>query len=518
MRECRLPRRAALYFRCAWKGWFASLTIKRRLGVSNMLMLIVPVILIIVASVGVLAAFIGVYQDAFHRLASPESASFAKSNLSNFAQKYEGQAPAKRQRSLDILKLTLGITGFRFSFDIAGETVYSNFTDLDAQALQAMPFSPFDYQDHSLLFMGDKVVAVFERFTVDGKDALILAVNSERTQEDSGLESQAERFMSYYLGVVILLAVGVIALTNGVLTARVAKSLLTPLEQLSQGAKQIQQGNLDFELHYDRNDEFRRVFDDFDDMRIRLRNSVQSRLREDESQREFIAGISHDLRTPLTTIRGYAEGLRDGVAATPERQKKYLDMICRKSGEMEKLVERLFLLSKLETGHMPFRIVKTELCAWMATVLQAAKEEFAAKGVEIALLLPRQDVFVPLDGEQMRWVIMNLLENSAKYKVAECVHVRIVVSLPEGLDVVCITVADDGPGIPEASRQKIFDIFYRADASRTRPETGSGLGLAIVRRIVEGHGGKIEAHNQNGLTIQILLKKRLSSEKGGLPE
>lgn len=489
------------------------MTIKRKIGLSNLLMLIVPVLLIIVASIGVLAAFIGVQQGAFRQLSSPESALFAKGSISSFAEHYNKKASFQRDRSLNMLKLTLGMAGFRFSFAIDGQPMYSSLTDEDKLAVTGSIPSYGNYSDKSLLMVGDKVILVRQLFEVDGKTAVITAVNSARAQTGGEITEQAEMFITYYILVVVILAVSVIALTNGVLTARLAKSLLTPLTRLSVGAKQIQQGNLYFEMSYDKNDEFLQVFHDFDDMRIRLRDTVENRLRDDESQRAFIAGISHDLRTPLTTIRGYAEGLRDGVASTAEKQRKYLDVICRKSSEMERMVERLFLLSKLETGRMPLNTVKTPLCEWFSEYVQSTRDEWREKGVELSVTLPSREVCVSLDSEQMHWIMSNLLENSAKYKSGDCANVRITLSLPQAQDIACVTVSDDGPGIAGDEISHVFEMFYRADRARTRPETGSGLGLAIVKRIVQAHGGTIEAFNQNGLTIRILLSLWSGEEK-----
>ncbi|HVI42154.1 MAG TPA: HAMP domain-containing sensor histidine kinase, partial [Anaerovoracaceae bacterium] len=243
---------------------------------------------------------------------------------------------------------------------------------------------------------------------------------------------------------------------------------------------------------------------DFDEMRRRLKNSVDLQLKYEMDKQELVAGISHDLRTPLTVIKGYVEGLRDGVANTPEKQQKYLDMIYKKACDMDFLVDNLFLFSKMDTDHYPFHFQSTEIRGYLDEFFHQAKEEFLQKGLDISFEDHCvNDIDVKLDREEMGRVLINILENSVKYKTEESGKVKAM--LKQADDNMVLTVADDGPGVEMDDLSKLFTRFYRGDPSRTNPHEGSGLGLAIAKHIVTAHEGAITARNHHGLEITITL-------------
>jgi len=310
--------------------------------------------------------------------------------------------------------------------------------------------------------------------------------------------------MRTYIIIIFGLSLMVIAVTNGVISAITSKKITVPLDLLSYGAEQIKNGNLDYKINYDSNDEFGAAITNFDEMRTRLRQSIQTQLKYEEDRKELVAGISHDLRTPLTAIKGYVKGLKDGVANTPEKQQHYRDIIYTKACEMDVLVDTLFLFSKLDTGHLPFYFEKVKLKDYLGEFINLKTEDFAGKGLRIAYhnSCP-PDTFVKLDADQMNRVFINILENSAKYKSLDRCHVDFGVSR-NGEEVV-IEIRDDGPGVPEEILPNLFNSFYRGDASRSNPTESSGLGLSIAERIVKAHKGTISAQNKNGLAIMIKL-------------
>lgn len=149
---------------------------------------------------------------------------------------------------------------------------------------------------------------------------------------------------------------------------------------------------------------------DFDEMRQRLKDSVEMQLKFEMDKQELVAGISHDLRTPLTVIKGYVEGLRDGVANTPLKQQNYLDMIYKKSCDMDSLVDNLFLFSKMDTDHYPFHFQNTKIGTYLNEYINQAKEEFRRKGLDISFENNCiQDIYVKLDREEMGRVLTNIL-------------------------------------------------------------------------------------------------------------
>ena len=273
---------------------------------------------------------------------------------------------------------------------------------------------------------------------------------------------------------------------------------------MSYGADQIKRGNLDFDMKYEAEDEFMQVCSDFDEMRMRLKESVQSKLKYEENRKELVAGISHDLRTPLTVIKGYVEGLIDGVANTPEKQKKYLNTIFHKACELNNLVDSLFLFSKLDTGKYPFKFDIIDIGEYINGFYKLAREEFLKRDMHIKYKnMITENTPVKIDCREIDRVLTNILENSAKYNVCENKESSIVL-YNENKNVV-LEISDNGQGVDEKIIGKLFESFYRGDPSRARSDQGSGLGLSISRYIIEAHGGKIEAFNRGGLTIKIIL-------------
>jgi signal transduction histidine kinase len=308
------------------------------------------------------------------------------------------------------------------------------------------------------------------------------------------------------LGVFLFfLVIVIIAITNYFLTKYIVKSITGPLGILSGGVNLIQQGNLDYRIDYASQDEFSIVCADFNLMAQKLRESVELREKDEANRKELIAGISHDLRTPLTSIKAYVEGLLDGIAATPEMQRNYLETIRAKAENIDQTVDKLFTFSKLDMGEYPFYPEILDIGEELAKFSEATFGEYESKGLILKIAGNIRNSYVKVDPLQFRNVLTNILENSVKYRDKETGTIE-AVCFRQGEDV-CITFADDGPGVPEEALGKLFEIFYRGDASRNNPSKGSGLGLAISAKIIEMSGGHIRAENipEGGLKIIITL-------------
>lgn len=339
----------------------------------------------------------------------------------------------------------------------------------------------------------------------------VLAINSEFKPPRFNVRAQMSKIAATYVTIVVLISLVIITITNWILSSRIYKSIVKPLELLSYGADQIKGGNLDFDMKYEEEDEFRQVCNDFDEMRMRLQDSVQSKLKYEENRKELVAGISHDLRTPITVIKGYVEGLIDGVANTEEKQKKYLSTILHKACEMDNLVDSLFLFSKLDTGKFPFKFDIIDIGEYISGFYNFAKDEFMKKDLKLEYEnLAAEDIKVKIDCREIDRVITNILENSVKYSVNENKMSKLL--LYEENNNAVLEISDNGQGVSEEILDKLFESFYRGDPSRTRSSEGSGLGLSISKYIVEAHNGTIEAFNREGLTIKITLP--IVSEEG----
>lgn len=305
---------------------------------------------------------------------------------------------------------------------------------------------------------------------------------------------------------ILLVAFAVFAsiwVTNRFLTKFVFKKIETPLAILSGGVHEIRDGNLNYRIEYKENDEFAPVCSDFNEMALRLKQSVELTQKQEKSRRELIAGISHDIRSPLTSIQAYVEGLLDGVANTPQKQQRYLEIIREKTENLAHMVSQLFLFSQMELGEYPDNPRLLRLDKLIREVVSSNADDYQKKGLTVHMELSPAGIYA--DPLQVRRIITNILENSLKYKSKEKGTAWIRLE-PAGQGFV-LTFLDDGPGVPEESLPHLFDVFYRSDPARQNPDKGSGLGLAIVAHAVHRMGGTVQAFrgNPQGLGIRINL-------------
>jgi signal transduction histidine kinase len=309
-----------------------------------------------------------------------------------------------------------------------------------------------------------------------------------------------------FKGTALSLAVAavMIILMNKLLTQLVFGKILRAMDTLSGGVHEIRDGNLDFRIDYPFADEFAPVCCDFNKMAERLQMAAQARLKDEMSRRELFAGISHDLRTPLTSIKAYVEGLEKGVASTPEACARYLGTIRNKTDDLKHIIEALFLFSKLDTGEFPYSMERADLSAAISDITGEAAAEYAARGLDITAGADETPVWVNIDVSQLRRVMINIFENSLKYKTSE--HGRLDVNVSRTGETAVLALTDDGPGVPGDAAGKLFDMFYRLDISRSDPSKGSGLGLAIAAKVIEHFGGAIEAKNVLPRGLSIIIK------------
>lgn len=257
-------------------------------------------------------------------------------------------------------------------------------------------------------------------------------------------------------------------------------------------------------LIHKRNDEYRPVFRAFNLMAEKLSRSLVEREEEEKNRKELIASISHDIRTPLTVIRAYAEGLRDGIADTEEKKEKYLSIICRRADDLDRMINQLFDLSRLDIGAKAYTEETLDLSAVLHDFTEENRNSFKEKGL---VLSAETAGSVLIRGSRLllNRILMNLASNSAKYKTAQEGH--LLLRLEKRDKEAVLTVTDDGPGVPEASLCHLFEAFYRTDKARSRTEDGSGLGMTIVKKAIRLMNGTVTARNitPHGLCIEIKI-------------
>lgn len=327
------------------------------------------------------------------------------------------------------------------------------------------------------------------------------------------LESSIIQCVIAFIVVIFMFAV--------LLTLWIYRSVLRPLKMLQTATNNIKCGNLDFTVRPEREDEIGALCEDFEEMRCRIKELIEVRMQYENETKELISNISHDLKTPLTAIKGYAEGIMDGVADSKEKQEKYLKTIYTKAVDMTALVDELSFYTKIDCNTIPYNFAKIYIDQYFTDCIEELSLDLEVKNIDLAYFnYADDDVRVIADPEQLKRVVNNIIGNAVKYidKKKGIINIRI----NDIGKFIRIEIEDNGQGIAEKDVTNIFDRFYRTDASRNSSKGGTGLGLAIAKKIIEDHGGRIWASSKEyvGTTISFTLMKVVEDkeELKNLPE
>ena len=307
----------------------------------------------------------------------------------------------------------------------------------------------------ALLLLGGGLAVLLLKRVYLPRLGLSMAALHETGERLEAAFDGAKTIAAIYGGTVILALLAAIGFTNLYLTKHLFRHIQKPLDILVSGVKRIQEGNLDAPIGYVVPDEFKPACDAVDEMAARLKTSLEAQSRQQQKQ-ELIAGMSHDLKSPLTSIRAYTEGLLDGVAKDEQMQARYLQTIYAKETELETLVNRLFSFAKLDLSKAPAKPEALEISGTFAEIAAG----FEAEGLDVRLDdLPDETVMA--DRELLSRCMSNLLDNSRKYRAS-----HVVISADISGDTVSISVSDDGPGVEASQLEKIFELGYRTDSAR----------------------------------------------------
>lgn len=497
------------------------MTIKKKIRISNILMVLIPIVVTSVIIGVCLNTSLGSYWHTLESMYTDENGvQFAQSIMYNYQQelwnfnwvmcgKPDEDGQICQSEEMTRLGEAMAELGYRFMITKDGEQIYSNLSEEALRIGRKVAGEAMDYAK-TLTASRYEVSVIKNTFWHGEKVFCITAIHPEKT------DGEAVNYLRNYL---LRYAYGIVAffvllsmVINGILSWRLSRAILKPLQMLSLGTKEIREGNLDGRMQYEKKDEFGEVCQDFDEMRSFLKESVQQRLEDEKRRKDLITGISHDLRTPLTSISGYVDGLLDGIADTPEKRNRYLEAIRARAKTMVNLVESLSEYSRLDRNFR-YHMETVDLVEYIGQYLEMAKPDTEKYQVEIEVSCRKGEYSVRLDTKEFKRVFDNLFTNTVKYREREASRVLISVRhTPDGRFTELV-FQDDGPGVPQDSLGKIFDSFYRVDDARKSSEKGSGIGLAVVREIVRGHGGTVRAENRGGLAVLIYIPVS-SGERG----
>ena len=300
----------------------------------------------------------------------------------------------------------------------------------------------------------------------------------------------------------------ILIFTGFVLTQWIQKGVLKPIDELNVAMRKIKEGNFDYALQTDAKGEIGDLYRNYEDMRLRLKESTEEKRQNEQQNKELISNISHDLKTPITAIKGYVEGIMDGVADTPEKMDKYIKTIYNKAIDMDKLINELTIYSGIDNNKIPYNFHRINVADYFGDCVEEVGLDLESRGIHLDYSnLVSPDTIVIADPEQMKKVINNIISNSVKYMNKS--HRTIDIRLLDEVDSIRVEIEDNGKGIAPKDLQRIFERFYRTDASRNSAQGGSGIGLSIVKKIIEDHGGYIWATSKEGegTCIHFVLRK-----------
>ena len=274
-------------------------------------------------------------------------------------------------------------------------------------------------------------------------------------------------------------------------TWHISRTVLHPLKEIYHATEEVIEGNLDYKIRYGKQDEIGRFIQGFNLMRDHLKKSIEQRQQYERSRKQLIASISHDLRTPLASIKGYVEGLEDGIAKNVEMQQKYYRVIKSKTEQLDRLIEDLFEFSKFELEQLSIDKNLVNSSEFFQEAFQSAQLDY--REVELVLAGEMPAISLNIDSGRIKQVMANLIDNAVKYG-----GTKIIMEIEKQGSFVQVSIKDNGQGIHAEDLPYIFNPFFRGEKSRSRESGGTGLGLAIVKYIIEAHGGEIQMTSEFG--------------------
>ena len=478
-----------------------KITIKNRLVISNILMIIVPV---------VITSFLGIICAGILWFVVTSGTGLGFNDSEDFYKASRGismiiEKSLKEDKHANLVEDLARISGIldknamALSVDSSGQTLYQYGRETEADGILMEAEAILGGKG----FVSNGTRELYVQQVENNGAVYRIAIFASPSE----LSYRTLKIVLVILAFILMFAILIsILITNRFLTKFVFQKIEHPLDILSDGVRQISDGNLEHRIVYECQDEFAPICADFNEMAARLKASVELTKQHEQSRKELLAGISHDLRSPLTSIRAYVEGLLDGIAKTPENQKGYLEIIKNKAEDIDRMLSKIFLFSKMELGEYPDNPEILRLDDEVRQFIRALGTEYEEKGLILSAnaLVPAT---VLADPDQLRRVLTNIMENSAKYKTK--FTGTLTISLREDKGGYRLSLCDDGPGVPKEALSHLFEVFYRSDPSRQNPHRGSGLGLAIAANAILRMKGTIEAKTgkNGGLEIVIWLPK-----------
>ncbi|MGX9135809.1 ATP-binding protein [Rummeliibacillus sp. JY-2-4R] len=466
--------------------------IKKLIFQSNTIMVLLPLILLFIVGGTIISIFNEDYIDTRIKKVQLNKNVYEIQTIFN-----QINTPNTDWNKLD---KEIATYGYQLYVTKDQKKIYSNLTNLELDYVNEMP--KLKKGQSNAVYHWDYATIVHKEFDAMGHHYHVVSINISKHSfwtilKRGGLET----IVGMYI-VIGLVAILLIILFSQMFTKRLVKKVTIPITQLIAWEKRIEKGNLREPIEYQGIEEFEILCKTFNQMQKHLLEEKERNKKYEKNRTDMVSGISHDLRTPLTSVKGYIKGLLDGIATTPQKQEQYLTIAYKKAGDMDVLLQRLFDFSKLETGNMPVVKKSVAFDLFLKQFIEEMNDDLTTQHVTFSVIITDEKHFVSIDSVLFKRVLINVIENSLKY--ANHKHLEISFTLKKLNRLEVLEIKDNGKGVEEEKLTHLFEQFYRGDESRNKIE-GNGLGLYTSKYIVEEHGGTISAENQDGLKIIITL-------------
>ena len=363
---------------------------------------------------------------------------------------------------------------------LASAKIFDKLPDFDVEHIDSQMTQSIFYDDLS------KLVRQMDFYFMDGSEGSFFIITKVNSMISRKL------FIDMAIAIIIILIITSLFLTNWI-----SRGVFEPITQLNTAMQNIAEGNLEYMLP-DKNDgEIGELYRNYEDMRLRLKESADEKILAEKQNKELVSNISHDLKTPITAIKGYVEGIMDGVADTPEKMDRYIRTIYNKANDMDRLINELTVYSGIDSNRIPYHFHRINVSEYFGDCVEEVGLDLESKNIKLNYSnLVSPDTVIIADPEQMKRVINNIIGNSVKYMGKN--HGEIDIRILDEIDSIRVEIEDNGKGIAAKDLPNIFERFFRSDTSRNSAQGGSGIGLSIVKKIIEDHGGYIWATSKEG--------------------
>ncbi len=486
--------------------------VKTRLIVAFFVILLVPFLMFSIAFMGFTRYQLQAIEESYGVPISWDSLSDSMQVIGKSTEKIFEQLKAQANADPDFFldrtyleQVNLGMTeqtsyllvrkGKDLYYNGSGEDISRLFAELPA-------FREFASASDGGSYIGKDVKAFVKQLDVefsDGTEGSVFIISSTKR-----LIKQTR----ILLRDLVISVVVIMFFTAALLTIWIYTGINTPLRKLSEATERIKNEDFDFELNETGKDEISELCRDFDEMRKRLKTQAEEKETFDRQSKELISNISHDLKTPITAVKGYVEGIMDGVADTPEKMDRYIRTIYVKANDMDRLINELTFYSKIDTNRIPYNFNRINVTEYFDDCADDVGLDLREREIKFSYInTVDPDTRIIADAEQLTRVMNNIIGNSIKYmdKPKQEIQIRV----KDVGDFIQVEIEDNGKGIPTKELVTVFDRFYRTDASRNSAQGGSGIGLSIVKKIIEDHGGRIWANSKlgEGTTMCFVIRK-----------